>query len=124
MRLLLDANSFLWWVTGSERLSEPAKEAIGSDDNDVFVAVGSLWEISIKRSLRKLQFPHDFETVLRDENFDLLPVTYVHLHALKALPLHHRDPFDRLLIAQAIAEGISVVTSDSKFALYDVQTVW
>ncbi len=124
MRLLLDANSFLWWTTGSPRLSATAREAIGSGDNEILMAIGSLWEITIKRALGKLQFPHEFETVLRDEDFELLPVTYAHLGALESLPLHHRDPFDRLLIAQSIAEDIAVATNDPKFALYDVKTLW
>ena len=72
----------------------------------------------------KLKFPHDFETVLRAEEFGLLPVTYKHLHALESLPLHHRDPFDRLLIAQSVAENVPVVTNDRAFAFYDVKTLW
>ena len=121
MRLLLDSNSFLWWVTGSARLSAIARTAIA---DEVSVAVGSLWELAIKKSLGKLKFPHDFETVLRAEEFGLLPVTYKHLHALESLPLHHRDPFDRLLIAQSVAENVPVVTNDRAFAFYDVKTLW
>jgi PIN domain nuclease of toxin-antitoxin system len=124
MRLLLDANSFLWWVTGSPRLSVAARDAISDGANKTCVAIGSLWEIAIKRSLGKLQFPHEFEPVLRDEGFDLLPITYAHLHALEALPLHHRDPFDRLLIAQALAERIPVATADQQFAVYGVELLW
>ena len=124
MRLLLDANSFLWWVTGSTRLSQIARRAVVDEANDALVAIGTLWEISIKRSLGKLSFPHDFETVMRDEEFDLLTVTYTHLNILEALPLIHRDPFDRLLIAQALSEGIPVVTADRRFAAYGVQVVW
>jgi PIN domain nuclease of toxin-antitoxin system len=124
MRLLLDANSFLWWVTSSARLSEAARQAIADDANEVAVAIGSLWEIAIKRSLGKLQFPHDFETVLRDEGFSLLPIAYAHLRVLETLPLHHRDPFDRLLIAQSLAERIPIVTNDKSFASYGVEIVW
>lgn len=124
MRLLLDANAFLWWVTDSTRLSATAREAIADDQNVVLMGVGSLWELAIKRSLGKLDFPHDFQTVLRNEAFELLPITYDHLHALEALPLQHRDPFDRLIIAQAITENLTIVTSDQKFALYDVRVLW
>jgi PIN domain nuclease of toxin-antitoxin system len=124
MRLLLDANSFLWWVTGSPRLSEVTRRVIADEGNEISVAVGSLWEIAIKRSLGKLQFPHDFETVLRDEGFLLLPVAYAHLRALEALPHLHRDPFDRLLIAQSIAERIPVATADRQFGAYGVEIVW
>jgi PIN domain nuclease of toxin-antitoxin system len=124
MRLLLDANAFLWWVTNSSRLSAAARTAIADDQNAVLMSVGSLWELAIKRSLGKLDFPHDFHTVLRSEAIELLPITYDHLQALEALPLQHRDPFDRLIIAQAIAENLTIVTSDQKFALYDARVLW
>jgi PIN domain nuclease of toxin-antitoxin system len=124
MRLLLDANAFLWWVTDSPLLSIGACEAIADDANSILVGIGSLWELSIKRSIGKLDFPHDFQTVLRDEIFELLPITFQHLAVLGSLPLRHRDPFDRLLIAQSIAENVVVVTNDQKFALYDAHTYW
>ncbi len=124
MRLQLDANAFLWWVTGSARLSAAARDAISDDVNSIFVGVGSLWELAVKRSLGKLDFPHDFQTVLRDEAFDLLPITYDHLRVLEGLPSHHRDPFDRLLIAQSIADDLIVVTSGQKFASYNIRVLW
>lgn len=124
MRLLLDSNAFLWWVTNSHRLSAMAREAITDDTNAILVGVGSLWELAIKRSIGKLDFPHDFRAVLSDEAFELLPINFEHLCVLEALPLHHRDPFDRLLIAQAIAENIAVVTTDSRFGRYDVRVFW
>jgi PIN domain nuclease of toxin-antitoxin system len=124
VRLLLDANSFLWWTTDPDRLPSLSQEAIADEENNIIVGVGSLWEIAIKRSLGKLHFPHDLETVLRDEEFGLLSISYAHLSALEALPLHHRDPFDRLLIAQSIAEDLPVITNDRFFALYDVKTFW
>lgn len=124
MRLLLDANSFLWWVTGSSRLSAIAREAIADRATSTCVAIGSLWEIAIKRSLGKLRFPHEFEPVLRDEGFELLPIRYPHLQALEGLPFHHRDPFDRLLIAQALAEHIPIATADRRFAAYGVDLFW
>jgi PIN domain nuclease of toxin-antitoxin system len=124
VRFLLDANSFLWWVTSSPRLSIAARNAISDGTNNTCVAIGSLWEIAIKRSLGKLQFPHAFETVLRDERFDLLSITYAHLQTLETLPLHHRDPFDRLLIAQALTERLPIATADRRFAVYGVQLLW
>jgi PIN domain nuclease of toxin-antitoxin system len=124
MRVLLDAHSFLWWVIGSTRLSAVARQAIAAEINDVLVSVCSLWEIAIKRSLGKLHFPHVFEDVLRDEAFEFLPITYGHLHLLESLPFHHRDPFDRLLIAQALAERIPIVTNDESFAAYGIETLW
>ena len=124
MRLQLDANAFLWWVTDSARLSAAARDAISNDANSIFVGVGSLWELSIKRSLGKLDFPHDFQTVLRDETFALLPITYEHLHTLEGLPPHHRDPFDRMLIAQAVADELPIATSDTMFPRYGVNILW
>lgn len=124
MRLLIDANCLLWWVSDPTKLSDVAREAIAADTNDISVSVGSLWEIAIKRGLGKLRFPHDFATVLRDEEFALLPITYAHLGALESLPLLHRDPFDRLLIAQSVADNLPIVTADRTVALYAVKTFW
>jgi PIN domain nuclease of toxin-antitoxin system len=124
MRLLLDAHAFLWWVTDSGRLSAAASAAITDPNNDIAVGIGSLWEIAIKRALRKLDFAFDFEAVLRDEGFELMPIGYTHLRALEQLPLHHVDPFDRLLIAQATAERSAVVTNDRAFSRYDVSILW
>jgi PIN domain nuclease of toxin-antitoxin system len=88
------------------------------------VSVTSLWEITIKRALGKLQFLQDFEEVLAEEGFDLLPIGYRHLRALADLPLHHRDPFDRVLIAQAVAERIPIATADRRFAIYGAEVLW
>lgn len=124
MRLLLDTNAFLWWRDGSARLPERVREEIGNSGNEVIVSIASLWEISIKRKLGKLRFLEEFETVIAEEEFSLLSVNYTHLRAVDELPLHHHDPFDRLLIAQSVAEEIAIVTNDGKFALYDVKTLW
>ena len=124
MRFLLDTNAFLWWRDDSPRLSPRASEEIGDPDNDVYISISSLWEIAIKRKLGKLRFPEPFDQVMAEEGFNLLTVGYLHLDALSDLPLHHRDPFDRLLIAQSIAENVAVVTNDPKFALYDVRVFW
>ena len=124
MRLLLDANAFVWWVTDSPRLTTTCRDAIVDATNEVVVGVGALWELAIKRSLQRLHFPFDFETVLHDENFQVLPISFAHLRALDGLPRHHRDPFDRLLIAQALTEGVPIATSDRRFVAYGVQVVW
>jgi PIN domain nuclease of toxin-antitoxin system len=124
VRLLLDSNAFLWWRLESRRLSVRASAVIGEAGNDIIVSVASLWEISIKRDLGKLQFLEDFKTVVREESFALLPITYGHLRILETLPHLHRDPFDRLVIAQALAEGIPIASSDRRFAAYGVQIVW
>ena len=124
MRLLLDANAFVWWVTSSPRLTATARAAITDEVNEIVVGIGAIWELTIKRSLGKLHFPFDFEAELRKENFPVLPISFAHLRKLDGMPLHHRDPFDRLLIAQALAEGIPVATADRRFAAYGVQIVW
>ena len=124
MRLLLDTNAFLWWRDGSRRLSARISDAIRDPDNEISVSIVSLWEIAIKRGIGKLRFLEDFREVMAEEAFNLMSIAYPHLHALEMLPLLHRDPFDRLLIAQSIAEDLPVVTNDGKFALYDVRTFW
>ena len=124
MRLLLDANALVWWVTDSPRLTARSRAAIADATNQVVVGIGALWELAIKRSLQKLHFPYDLETVLREENFEVLPISFAHLHAFDALPRLHRDPFDRMMIAQALAEGIPIATGDRVFAAYGVQVIW
>ena len=124
MRLLLDTNAFLWWRDGSRRLSARMRDAIRNPDNDVSVSIVSLWEIAIKRGIGKLRFQEDFREVMAEEAFNLMSIAYPHLHTLESLPLHHRDPFDRMLIAQSVAEDLPIVTNDKKFALYDVKTLW
>lgn len=124
MRLLLDTNAFLWWRDASPRLPTPVSDQIGNPDNEIVISIASLWEIAIKRGLGKLRFLEDFEEVMADEGFDLLTVTYDHLRALSGLPQHHRDPFDRVLISQSLAERIPIVTDDRAFAEYSVEIVW
>jgi PIN domain nuclease of toxin-antitoxin system len=124
MRLLLDANALLWWRDASSRLSPRARDEIGDGRNEIIVSAATLWEIAIKRGLGKLRFYDDLEGVMREESFVLLPISFAHLRAFDALPRVHKDPFDRLLISQALAEGIPIATGDRVFASYGVQIVW
>jgi len=124
MRLLLDANAFVRWVTDSPSLAAAPRAAIADAANEVVVGIGALWELAIKRSLQKLHFPVDFEAAVRDEDFQVLPISFAHLRTLGTLPQHHRDPFDRLLIAQGLTERIPIATSDRRFAAYGVPIVW
>jgi PIN domain nuclease of toxin-antitoxin system len=124
MRFLLDANAFVWWVTSSPRLTATARAEISDRANDIAIGIGAVWELTIKRALGKLHFPFDFETELGNENFAVLPIGFSHLRKLDGLPYHHGDPFDRLLIAQALAEGIPIATADRRFAAYGVQIIW
>lgn len=124
MRLLLDTQALILWVLGLPGLPPAARRAITDPDHEVQVSVGSLWEVTIKRTIGKLQFPHDLPAMLDEYGFVLLPITMPHLATLSRLPLHHRDPFDRLLAAQAMAEGVPIVTGDPRIAAYGVQVVW
>lgn len=120
MRLLLDTHSLLWWVARSSRLGSAATSAIAAAENDVFVSPVSVYEIGIKRTIGKLRAPDDLETQLTRHAFAQLPISHRHAAVAGDLPLHHRDPFDRLLVAQARCEGLTLVTADRKLAVYEV----
>lgn len=124
MRLVLDTNAFIWWREDSPRLPVRIGDQVRDPDNDIVISTACLWEIAIKRALGKLRFPEDFEEVMTEEGFSLLPITFGHLRKLETLPNLHRDPFDRLLIAQALAERIPIVTADQASAPYGVSIVW
>lgn len=120
MRLLLDTNAVIWALLDDPSLTSGARSAIGNRRNDVVVSAASVWEISIKHRAGKLEPP--VEDVVGDlaRRFALLPITSEHAWAAGALPLHHRDPFDRILVAQAQLEGLTIVTRDPKIARYQV----
>jgi PIN domain nuclease of toxin-antitoxin system len=123
LRLLLDTNVLIWVLTTPERLSEAATVAIRDRANDIFVSMASPWEISIKQALGNLSLPDDLETQLADESFELLQISMLHTRAVETLPHHHRDPFDRMLIAQAQVEQLTLVTSDRMMRRYPVATM-
>lgn len=120
MRLLLDTHVLLWWLADDPRLAEPARLAIGAGENDVVVSAASAWEIAIKSRLGKVSAPGDLEQQLADNGFLPLAVEVRHALGVRDLPDHHRDPFDRLLVAQAQIEGLTLVTVDPTIARYDV----
>lgn len=120
MNLLLDTHVLLWWLDDHPSLSQPCRSAIADGGNLVFVSATVIWEIRIKQAVGKLKIPHTFRRTLDQQAFSWLPITVDHAHALAALPPHHRDPFDRMLIAQAHAEGFTVVTHDSIFKKYRI----
>ncbi|MGH3978460.1 MAG: type II toxin-antitoxin system VapC family toxin [Pseudonocardiaceae bacterium] len=120
MRLLLDTHVLLWSLQGPERLCPETVAAITDPSNAVDVSVASLWELSIKQSIGKLTVDGDLREHVARQSFSELPVLGEHVVAVRQLPLHHRDPFDRLLIAQAQCERLTIVTADRKFASYDV----
>lgn len=123
MRLLLDTHVLLWWLADDRALRRAARAAIGAEDSDVFVSAASAWEISIKRALGKLKAPTDLEDQLGRGRIEPLPITVGHALAAGALPPHHDDPFDRMLVAQARTEDLVIVTRDPRFALYGVGTL-
>ncbi|HVA26263.1 MAG TPA: type II toxin-antitoxin system VapC family toxin [Chloroflexota bacterium] len=122
MRLLLDTHAVLWWLAG-EGLSEQAQDAIAHRDNYVALSAVSAWEIAIKKALNKLSAPDDLADQLADGGIAELPVRIAHALLAGALPRHHDDPFDRMLVAQAQVEGLTLVTRDSRFRAYDIPTL-
>jgi PIN domain nuclease of toxin-antitoxin system len=128
MKLLLDTHALLWFIGNDSQLSATARENIENPAHDKFVSAASLWEIAVKLSLEKLKLPRPFDEVfpqqLEVNGFELLPISCVQLNQLAALPFHHRDPFDRLLIAQALADGMTIVTRDPAFSKYPANILW
>jgi PIN domain nuclease of toxin-antitoxin system len=121
MRLLLDTHAFLWYYSGSPELSERARLYIDDPKNTFYVSMASLWEIAIKNSLGKLALDKDFDTFCADavaQGFRFLPIDMAHLMKAATLPFHHRDPFDRMLVAQAIAEHLDFITKDTMMEAY------
>lgn len=122
MKLLLDTHVVLWWLEEAS-ISREAQTAIENPRNPVCVSAASAWELGIKVGLGKLEPPERLSDRLTAERFTPLPVTVEHGLRVGELPLHHKDPFDRLLVAQAQLEGLTIVTRDRRIALYDVQTL-
>ena len=123
MRLLLDTHVLLWWLADDPSLSGEAKKGISAADSSVFVSAASAWEVSIKQALGKLEAPSDLVRQIEVHRFEPLPITVSHAYAAGALPRHHDDPFDRVLVAQAVAEGLTLVTKDPRMGLYGVGTL-
>lgn len=128
MRALLDTHSFLWFMNGDERLSGTARAILDDIENEVILSVASLWEIAIKTSLGKISLERNFEDLIPQQlvsnEIGVLPIRLKHLSVLTDLPFQHRDPFDRLIIAQAMAEGLPILTRDPAFLDYPVQVLW
>ncbi len=124
-RLLLDTNVAVWLLLGDRRrVSTDAVHALEDTTNDVALSAASVWEIAIKRSLGKVTLPDGWAAALRRLGFRPMPVTAIHAAAVENLPWHHRDPFDRLLVAQASVERCALVTADRRLAMYAVDTIW
>lgn len=124
MRLLLDTHALLSLLFADGRLSRTAHDAMERPDAQLVVSAVNIWEIAIKRAIGKLEAPGDVIERVDEVGAELLSITPRHAHATAELPLHHRDPFDRLLIAQAKLEGCAIITRDPAFPAYDVPVVW
>ena len=128
MKLLLDTHTFLWFIMGNPNLSANARALIEDQGNDKLLSIASLWEIAIKVSIGKLALSAPFDTLIPQQlsanGFELLRLEVNHAAALINLPFHHRDPFDRLLIAQAMIEQMQIVSVDSAFDAYQISRLW
>ena len=123
MRLLLDTHALLWSLTEPRKLRGGTRAVLADANNDVFVSAVSGWEIAVKRALGKLEAPDDLEAGFRQQGFLPLDLTFRHAEQAGALPPHHGDPFDRMLVAQAQVEGLVVVTRDTRIPLYGIRTM-
>ena len=123
MNLLLDTHTLLWWLDDNPTLSKKARAAIADGANTVFVSAVVIWEIRIKQALGKLKIPKNFERVLNQQPFEMLPITAEHAHAIEKIPSYHRDPFDRMLVVQAKIEGLTLVTRDIRLKRYKVPII-
>ncbi len=128
MKVLLDTHTFLWWIADSPRLSARAREVIRDSNNELFFSAASGWEIAIKAQLGRLQLPDNLEQFIVEQlslNIILvLPIQLRHALHVYTLPQHHRDPFDRMLVAQSQVENLPILTTDPQIAQYDVETIW
>lgn len=127
MRLLLDSHAFLWWADTSERLSPLALAACESVENSLYLSLASLWELQLKINLEKLQLNGTLADIIskqRGQGLQLLEIAPDHIYATAKLPMIHADPFDRLLVAQATIEGMTLVTADRKLMQYAVEVLW
>ena len=128
MKVLLDTHAFLWLITDEDRLSENARQTFLNTENSLFFSAASLWEICIKKSLGKLSLKDGwFQTIQKEMEINTiqwLPIETTHCAVVTELPFHHRDPFDRMLIAQAIVEDMKLLSRDSRLSDYAVELIW
>ncbi len=128
MKLLLDTHALLWWLDGDARLSDIAKSAIGNESSQVYVSAASAWEIATKARIGKLpgatEVAERFSEIIGDQEFDSLPITIEHARQAGLMPGEHRDPFDRMLIAQSQTEGLVLVSNEKLFDRFGVRRLW
>jgi PIN domain nuclease of toxin-antitoxin system len=127
MPFLLDTHTFIWFINGDSNLPKEVIKEIRNLKNQCFISIASIWEIAIKSKLGKLSFSGGFdklEEFLTENQIEILPITFNHIQVLNELEFHHRDPFDRILIAQGISEKITILSKDQNFKLYSVAVLW
>jgi len=127
MANLLDTHAHIWFIEGDRLLSAKALSAINDEAYFNFVSIASIWEIAIKLNVEKLKLQTSFlgiQKKMYENGFKLLPLNFEHTLILKDLPLHHRDPFDRMIIAQSIAEDLTIISKDKNFSLYPIKLLW
>jgi PIN domain nuclease of toxin-antitoxin system len=128
VKLLLDTHAFLWWVEGTPALGRRARAAVANPDNEVFISIASCWELAIKLSLGKLRLTQRLDRFIPEQltlnGFSLFAVELRHVVGVADLPFHHRDPFDRLLVAQALQDQLAIVSADRVFRRYGVTVIW
>ena len=117
---LLDTHVLLWWLSDPQRLSDDARAVIADSANAVHISAAAVWEMAIKKALSRLDYPANLLEVLDNDDISVIPIYAEHALAVAELPPHHQDPFDRIQIAQARVEGLTIITCDEQFARYDV----
>ena len=128
MKLLLDTHIFIWYALDIQRLTAQVRALVDDENNEILLSTASIWEMAIKQSTGKLSFSLPFKMFIMQQlsfnNFNLLEIKIDHLAIVATLPLHHRDPFERLLIAQSIVEQIPILSADSAFDAYPINRIW
>lgn len=128
MRLLLDTHAFIWYTTDSSRLTATGRSLIDNGENDILLSTASVWEMAIEHSIGRLTFSMPFMEFIKQQiavnRIDILEITFDHIEVVASLPLHHRDPFDRLIIAQSMAEQIPILIVDAIFDAYAIARLW
>ena len=127
MNYLLDTHTIIWFLNGDEILSEKAKKTIENQDNSKFISIATIWEIAIKISLDKIRFEKGFKNFLdliKDNGSEIIPISFDHAITISTMKFIHRDPFDRLIVAQAMSDKLTIITKDENIGRYDIKTLW
>ena len=127
MSYLIDTHTLLWYFKGDSQLSIKANDILEDEKKERFVSIASIWEIAIKLNIEKLQLDYPFSDIVHKLNFEnigILNVSFLHVEQIRTLPLYHRDPFDRMIIAQSITENLTIISKDKNFSLYPIKLLW